>query len=47
MKIGNEMAVAISYTLTVDGEVADQATKEAPLKFVYGIAKNLNIFVSA
>ena len=38
------MAVAISYTLTVDGEVADQATKEAPLKFVYGIGMLLPKF---
>ena len=44
MKIGKEMAVAISYTLTVDGEVADQATKEAPLKFVYGIGMLLPKF---
>ncbi len=44
MKIGNEMAVAISYTLTVDGQVADQATKEAPLKFVYGIGMLLPKF---
>ncbi|MBE6201570.1 MAG: peptidylprolyl isomerase [Rikenellaceae bacterium] len=44
MKIGNEMAVAISYTLTVDGQVADQATKETPLMFVYGIGMLLPKF---
>ena len=44
MKIGKETAVAISYTLTVDGQVADQATAEAPLKFVYGIGMLLPKF---
>lgn len=36
MKIENEKFVALSYTLTVEGEIADQATKENPLKFVFG-----------
>ncbi len=44
MKIAKETAVAISYTLTVDGQVADQATAEAPLKFVYGIGMLLPKF---
>lgn len=37
MKIEKEKFVAISYTLTVDGEIADQSTKEQPLTFVHGI----------
>lgn len=37
MKIEREKFVAISYTLTVDGQIADQATKEQPLEFVHGI----------
>ena len=37
MKIEREKFVAISYTLTVDGQIADQATKEQPLTFVHGI----------
>lgn len=44
MKIGNETFVAISYTLTVDGQVADQATAEQPLEFVYGIGMLLPKF---
>lgn len=36
MKIENQKFVALSYTLTVDGEVADQATAEHPLTFVCG-----------
>ena len=44
MKIANETAVAISYTLTVDGQVADQATQEAPLKFVDGMGMLLPKF---
>ena len=37
MKIAKEKFVALSYTLSVDGQTADQATKENPLKFVYGM----------
>lgn len=44
MKIENQKFVAISYTLTVDGQVADQATKEAPLQFVHGIGMLLPKF---
>ena len=36
MKIGKNTFVALSYTLTVDGKVADQATAESPLGFVFG-----------
>ena len=36
MKIDNEKFVALSYKLTVDGSVVDEAKKESPLKFVYG-----------
>ena len=44
MKIAQEKFVAISYTLTVDGKIADQATKEAPLQFVHGIGMLLPKF---
>ena len=44
MKIENQKFVAISYTLTVDGQIADQATKEAPLQFVHGIGMLLPKF---
>ncbi len=39
MKIGeNEKTfVALSYELTVDGEVIEKVTPESPLQFVYGI----------
>ena len=36
MKIGQETFVSLSYTLTVDGQVADQATADQPLEFVFG-----------
>lgn len=36
MKIENKKFVALSYTLTVDGQVADTATAENPLGFVFG-----------
>lgn len=37
MKIEEKKFVALSYILNVDGEVADQATAEAPLGFVFGM----------
>lgn len=36
MKIGENKFVTLSYTLTVDGNVADAATAENPLAFVFG-----------
>lgn len=36
MKIEEKKFVALSYTLMVDGEVADQASAEHPLTFVFG-----------
>lgn len=36
MKIGEKKFVELSYTLTVDGNVADAATAENPLGFVFG-----------
>lgn len=36
MKISENKFVSLAYTLTVDGRVADQATAERPLSFVYG-----------
>ncbi|MCF0166342.1 MAG: peptidylprolyl isomerase [Bacteroidales bacterium] len=37
MKIEEKKVVALTYTLTVDGQVADQATKERPLDFIFGM----------
>ena len=36
MKIGNNKFVSISYTLTVEGKVAEAVPAERPLEFVYG-----------
>lgn len=36
MKIEAKKFVALSYKLNVDGAIADEASKENPLKFVYG-----------
>lgn len=36
MKIGENAFVSLTYKLVVDGEVADEATKENPLEFIYG-----------
>lgn len=36
MKIADKTFVTLSYTLTVDGSVADTATAEHPLGFVFG-----------
>lgn len=36
MKIAEKTFVSLSYTLTVDGQVVDQASAEQPLSFVYG-----------
>ncbi len=36
MKVANNKFVSLTYTLTVDGQIADQATAERPLSFVFG-----------
>ena len=37
MTIQDEKVVSLTYTLTVDGEVKDQATEEQPLEFIFGL----------
>ena len=37
MTIQDEKVVSLTYTLTVDGEVKDQATEENPLEFIFGL----------
>lgn len=44
MKIGKDKFVSLSYTLTVDGSVADQANAENPLGFVFGAGYLLPAF---
>lgn len=44
MKISENKFVSLAYTLTVDGQVADQATAESPLEFVYGVGMLLPKF---
>lgn len=44
MKIGKKKFVELSYILTVDGEVADQATDKNPLGFVFGEGMLLPVF---
>ena len=36
MKVEDKKFVTLSYTLTVEGQVADAATAEHPLGFVFG-----------
>jgi len=36
MKIAPNTHVALSYKLLVDGEIADEATADRPLEFIYG-----------
>ena len=44
MKISENKFVSLAYTLTVDGQVADQATADRPLEFVYGVGMLLPKF---
>ncbi|MEG2319966.1 MAG: FKBP-type peptidyl-prolyl cis-trans isomerase, partial [Mucinivorans sp.] len=44
MKIAEKTFVGLTYTLTVDGAVADQATAERPLEFLFGIGMLLPEF---
>ena len=37
MTIQDEKVVSLTYTLTVDGQVQDQATEENPLEFIFGL----------
>jgi FKBP-type peptidyl-prolyl cis-trans isomerase SlyD len=37
MTIQDEKVVSLTYVLTVDGEVKDQATEEQPLEFIFGL----------
>ena len=37
MTIQDEKVVSITYTLTVNGEVKDQATEDHPLEFIFGL----------
>ena len=36
MKVAKDHVVALSYELTVDGSIADSATKEQPLEYIHG-----------
>jgi FKBP-type peptidyl-prolyl cis-trans isomerase SlyD len=44
MNVSNEKFVTLSYVLTVEGEVADMATAENPLGFVFGAGMLLPAF---
>ena len=44
MKVSENKFVTLAYTLTVDGQVADQATADRPLEFVYGVGMLLPKF---
>lgn len=44
MKISENKFVSLTYTLTVDRQIADQATAERPLNFVYGVGMLLPKF---
>lgn len=35
MEISSNKFVSLTYDLTVDGEIVDQATAERPLEFIY------------
>ena len=37
MKITKNAVPSVTYVLTVDGEVIDQAKKETPLNFIFGV----------
>lgn len=44
MKVSENKFVSLAYTLTVDGQVADQASADRPLEFVYGVGMLLPKF---
>ena len=43
MKISEKKVVALTYTLTVDGQVADQTTEDRPLDFIFGMSSAWDI----
>ena len=45
MKISEKKVVALTYTLTVDGQVADQTTEDRPLDFIFGMGYLLPKFM--
>jgi FKBP-type peptidyl-prolyl cis-trans isomerase SlyD len=47
MKIENNKKVAVNYTLTVDGVVADQSQPGKPLEFIFGTGMLLPKFEAA
>ncbi len=47
MKVENNKMVAVQYTLTVDGNVADQSQEGAPLEFITGAGMLLPKFEEA
>ncbi|MFR9649616.1 MAG: peptidylprolyl isomerase [Rikenellaceae bacterium] len=47
MKVENNKMVAVDYTLTVDGQIADQSQEGAPLQFVCGTGMLLPKFEAA
>lgn len=46
MTIDSKKVVALTYTLTVDGQVKDQTTKDNPLEFIFGMGYLLPKFES-
>lgn len=44
MKIAKDSYVSVSYTLTVDGQIADQADSTKPLEFIFGLGMLLPKF---
>ena len=44
MKIENGAFVALTYELTVDGQIVDKATADKPLEFIYGAGLLLPAF---
>ncbi len=47
MKVENSKMVAVNYTLTVDGQIADQSREGAPLEFICGTGMLLPKFEGA
>ncbi|MFI3318826.1 MAG: peptidylprolyl isomerase [Rikenellaceae bacterium] len=47
MKVENNKKVAVNYTLTVDGQIADQSQPGAPLEFIFGMGMLLPKFEEA
>ena len=47
MKVENNKMVAVDYTLTVDGQVADQSRPGQPMEFIFGTGALLPKFEAA